>query len=71
MRSLLLFPFVSLCLLPATLAAGEPSKGTVIMVSSIGGWVLLSSGSILLREQRKAREKAAAEAAKQKNQPKA
>jgi hypothetical protein len=40
------------------------------MVSSIGGWVLFSSGSVLLREQRKAREKAAAEEAK-KNTPNA
>lgn len=66
MRTLLSFALVSLCLLPATLSAAEPSRGTVIMVSSIGGWVLFSSGSVLLREQRKAREKAAAEAAKQK-----
>jgi len=56
---------MSLCLLPVSLAAAEPSKGTVIMVSSIGGWVLFSSGSVLLKEQKRAREKAAQEAAKQ------
>lgn len=66
MRSPLVFAFVSLLLLPATLFADEPAKGTVILVSSIGGWVILSSGSVILREQRKAREKQA-EAAKQKD----
>jgi len=60
MRSPLSFALVSLCLLPATLAANEPSRGTVIMVSSIGAWVLFSSGSVLLRNQRKTREKAVA-----------
>ncbi|HEY9250180.1 MAG TPA: hypothetical protein VIO38_13655 [Rariglobus sp.] len=70
MRSCLAFVLASLCLLPASLSAAEPSRGTVIMVSSIGGWVLFSSGSVLLREQRKAREKAAAEEAK-KNTPNA
>jgi hypothetical protein len=48
----------ALCLLPITLTAAEPSRGTVIMVSSIGGWVLFSSGSIALREMRRSRQKA-------------
>lgn len=65
MRATLLFALISLCLSPLSLAAAEPSKGTVIMVSSIGGWVLFSSGSVLLKEQKRAREKAAQEAAKQ------
>jgi hypothetical protein len=65
MRYTIFFVLASLCLLPSAVGAAEPSRGTVIMVSSIGGWVLFSSGSVLLREQRKAREKAL-EAAKEK-----
>lgn len=67
MRSLLSFALVTLCLLPAGLAAAEPARGTVIMVSSIGGWVLFSSGSMVLRGMRKARQKAADEAAAKKD----
>lgn len=70
MRNIVLFAFVSLCMLPAALSADEPSRGTVIMVSSIGGWVLFSSGSVMLREMRRAREKAENERQNQK-QPKA
>jgi hypothetical protein len=58
MFSRILYAMAALCLLPITLTAAEPSRGTVIMVSSIGGWVLFSSGSIALREMRRSRQKA-------------
>lgn len=60
MRNYLSFALAFFCLLPVSLSAAEPTRGTVIMVSSIGGWVLFSSGSVVLRELRKAREKKAA-----------
>jgi hypothetical protein len=58
MFSRILYAMGVLCLLPVSLTAAEPSRGTVIMVSSIGGWVLFSSGSIALREMRRSRQKA-------------
>lgn len=69
MRHTALFLLASFFLLPAALSAAEPSRGTVIMVSSIGGWVLFSSGSVVMREMRKARQKAESESAQQE-QPK-
>jgi hypothetical protein len=69
MFSRILYAMGALCLLPMTLTAAEPSRGTVIMVSSIGGWVLFSSGSIALREMRRTRQKAETET-NEPNQPK-
>jgi hypothetical protein len=69
MFSRIFYVMGALCLLPVSLTAGEPSRGTVIMVSSIGGWVLFSSGSIALREMRRSRQKAETDTAERK-QPK-
>lgn len=41
--------------IPVVCNAGEPSKGTVIMISSVSGWLLLSSGFFLWKEIRKER----------------
>jgi len=40
---------------PAICNAGESSKGTVIMISSVSGWLVLSSGVLLWREIRRSR----------------
>ena len=37
-------------LTPLVCAAGEPSKGTVIMISGVSGWLVVSSGLILWKE---------------------
>ena len=47
--------FVLLCLIPSIALAGEPSKGTVIMISGVSAWLVLSSGLVLLRQIRKSR----------------
>jgi hypothetical protein len=47
--------FALLCLSPSLAFAGEPTKGTVIMISSVSGWLLLSSGFLLWKEFRKSR----------------
>jgi hypothetical protein len=41
--------FVTL-LVPAMCFAGEPSRGTVIMISGVSSWLVLSSGFILWKE---------------------
>lgn len=47
--------FVLFCLTPALALAGEPTKGTVIMISGVSGWLVLSSGFLLWKEIRKSR----------------
>jgi len=42
--------YLSCLLLPTICSAGELSKGTVIMISSVSGWLLLSSGFLLWKE---------------------
>jgi len=47
------FNFALLALIfltPLVCAAGEPSKGTVIMISGVSSWLVLSSGLILWKE---------------------
>jgi hypothetical protein len=44
-----------LCLTPSLALAGEPAKGTVIIISGVSGWILLSSGFLLWKEIRKSR----------------
>ena len=43
-------------LIPLICGAGEPSKGTVIMISSVSGWLLLSSGLVFWKEIRRNRK---------------
>jgi len=47
--------FFLLCLTPSIALAGEPSKGTVIMISGVSGWIVLSSAFFLWKEVRKSR----------------
>jgi hypothetical protein len=44
-----------LCLTPSLALAGEPANGTLIMVSGVSVWILLSSGFLLWKEVRKNR----------------
>tara|TARA_B110001469_G_C9647811_1_gene328537 strand:+ start:90 stop:272 length:183 start_codon:yes stop_codon:yes gene_type:complete len=46
---------LTLFLCPFALIAGEPSKGTVIMISSVSGWLLLSSAFFLFKEIKRGR----------------
>jgi hypothetical protein len=46
---------MALFLSPLVLSAAEPSKGTVIMISSVSGWLLLSSGLLLWKEIKRGR----------------
>lgn len=46
-----------LLLTPAIAMAGESSKGTVIMISGVSGWLVLSSGFILLKEIQRGRNR--------------
>ena len=41
---------------PSLLIAGEPSSGTLIMISSIGAWVLVAGALIGFRRFRRARQ---------------
>ena len=41
---------VLLLLTPMLAMAGEPSKGTVIMISGVSGWMLLTSALLLWKE---------------------
>ncbi|AHF92746.1 hypothetical protein OPIT5_23615 [Opitutaceae bacterium TAV5] len=53
-RLLSLYAALSALLLPTSLLADEPSRGTVVMVSSIGTWVILSSIFTIRKRHRKA-----------------
>lgn len=44
-------------LTPLIGSAGELGKGTVIMISSVSGWLVLCSGFILVQEIRRSRSK--------------
>ena len=50
--SLLLLAFA----VPMLVNAGEPSKGTIIMISGVSGWMLLCSGFILWKELKRSRK---------------
>ncbi|RRJ96219.1 hypothetical protein Ga0100231_021910 [Opitutaceae bacterium TAV4] len=56
MRSLSFFAALSACLLPSSLMANEPARGTVVMVSSIGLWVLISTCFMIRRRAHKSSE---------------
>jgi hypothetical protein len=47
--------FLIALLIPAFCSAGESSKGTVIMISSVSGWLLISSGVIFVKELKRNR----------------
>jgi len=47
---------VHLCLVPSLAFAGEPSNGTVIMISSVSFWLVASSGYLLWKEIRRNRK---------------
>jgi hypothetical protein len=47
---------VPLLLTPSFALAGEQSKGTLIMMSSLGGWVLLTCGYMFVREVQRIRQ---------------
>ena len=49
--------FIFLCLTPSLALAGEPSKGTVILISGVSGWLVVSSAFVLWKEIRKSRHK--------------
>lgn len=53
MRSSLAYILGTLCLLPTAACADEPAKGTLIMISSVGGWVIFSSVGMAMRERRR------------------
>jgi hypothetical protein len=42
--------------LPSRLLAEEPSSGTLIMISSIGAWVLAAAAFVGIRRFRRARQ---------------
>src|SRR5690606_38008056 len=42
-------------LVPSFSFAGEQAKGTLILISSVSGWILLSSGVLLVKEYRRVR----------------
>ncbi|HBR93735.1 MAG TPA: hypothetical protein DEA90_06185 [Opitutae bacterium] len=42
-------------LLPTICSAGESSKGTVIMISGVSSWLVLSSGVMLWKEIKRSR----------------
>ncbi|HBR94933.1 MAG TPA: hypothetical protein DEA90_12300 [Opitutae bacterium] len=42
--------FLITLLIPAMCFAGESSRGTVIMISGVSGWLVVSSGFILWKE---------------------
>ncbi|CAA6690080.1 MULTISPECIES: hypothetical protein [unclassified Lentimonas] len=46
---------LALFIAPFSLSAGESSKGTVIMISGVSGWLLLSSAFVLWKELKRGR----------------
>ena len=50
------FALVSFLTLPSRLLAEEPSSGTLIMISSIGAWVLAAAAIVGMRRLRRARQ---------------
>lgn len=43
-----------LVFVPSLALAGEPSRGTVITIASVGAWIIISSLGIVLRNKRDA-----------------
>jgi len=43
-------------LAPAVCSANEVSRGTVIMISSVSGWILLTSAALLWKEIKRNRD---------------
>lgn len=58
MASRLLHLSAALLCLPSVALAGEPSRGTVITIASVGAWLIISSVGIVLRSKRGERPKA-------------
>jgi hypothetical protein len=56
MKTRLLPVLIPLLTAPSFALAGEQSKGTLIMMSSLGGWVLLTCGYMFVREVQRARQ---------------
>ncbi|AHF89662.1 hypothetical protein OPIT5_04880 [Opitutaceae bacterium TAV5] len=54
MRNFALYAVLSAYLLPSTLMADEPARGTVVMVSSIGTWVVITSIFMIRKRHREA-----------------
>ena len=50
------FAVASFLAMPSLLLAGEPSSGTLIMISSIGAWVLAAAAFVSIRRFRRARQ---------------
>ena len=48
--------FASLLIIPSLLLAEEPSGGTLIMISSIGGWVLAATAFVGICRYLRARQ---------------
>ncbi|RRK01336.1 hypothetical protein Ga0100231_000525 [Opitutaceae bacterium TAV4] len=67
MRSLSFFAALSACLLPSSLMADEPARGTIVMVSSVGTWVILSS--IFMLRKRKRQSESATDTTTKPDQP--
>jgi len=53
MKAKLVYAISTVALLPSLAVAGEDSKGTLIMMSSVGGWVFVTSGLILFKEAKR------------------
>lgn len=52
MKSSCLLALSALVFIPSVAVAGEPSKGTVITIASVGLWLIISSVGIVLRSRR-------------------
>jgi heme O synthase-like polyprenyltransferase len=56
MKSRILTLLSSFLAIPSLLLAEEPSSGTLIMISSIGAWVLAAAAFVGIRRFRRARQ---------------
>jgi hypothetical protein len=52
MKSPCLLALSALVLIPSVALGGEPSKGTVITIASVGLWLIISSVGIVIRSRR-------------------
>ena len=50
------FAVASFLAMPSLLLAGEPSSGTLIMISSIGAWILAATAFVGIRRFQRARK---------------
>lgn len=55
MKTKFLYLFLSVMMLPSLAMAGEQSKGTLIMMSSVGGWIFVTSGLMFFKEAKRVR----------------